>query len=186
MSDRDEWARQPWVKTGSRVVHTTPFLQVRMDDVRLPDGRTVEYGVVVCGHCVGVLPLLDDGRVVLVRQYRYVAGRFTWEMPTGGVHDGETPEAAARRECAEECGYRPETLRPVGVYHTSKSSIDETAHLYIGRALSRDEGATPDDTEWTEVRSFRFDDVLQMVLDGEITDSMTIIAVLRAARVLGR
>lgn len=177
----DDPADVPWVCTGSRVLHTTPFLQLRMDDVELPDGRTIAYGVVDTGACVGVLPFVDPDHVVLVRQYRYIAGRFTWEMPTGGVHDGETVTEAAQRELAEEAGYRAERLEPLGAYHTSKSSIDETAHLFLGMGL-RPAEATPDDTEFTQRRVFPLAEVLDRVLDGRITDSMTIIAVLRAAR----
>jgi ADP-ribose pyrophosphatase len=81
---------------------------------------------------VGVLPFLDPDTVVLVRQYRYVAGRHTWEMPTGGARPGEPIQDAAQRELAEESGYRAGRLEPVCSYHTSKSVMDETAHLFLG------------------------------------------------------
>jgi ADP-ribose pyrophosphatase len=174
-------ARAPWERVGSREIHETPFLTLREDKVRIPDGRVIDYGVVDCGECVGVLPLLPDGRVVMVGQYRYIAGRFTWEMPTGGVHEGEGVEAAAQRELAEEAGYVAGRLTHLCTYHTSKSSLDETAHLYLGEALS-EATATPDDTEWTETTIMTFDAVLAMVLGGEIRDGMTIIAVLATAR----
>ena len=77
--------------------------------------------------------------MLLVRQYRYVARRATWEMPTGGVHIGETLEQAAQRELAEEIGYRARRLIPVSTYHTSKSVMDETAHLFLADGLSRAE-----------------------------------------------
>jgi hypothetical protein len=75
-----------------------PLLDSTEDLVELPDGRTTIYGVVTCGECVGVLPFLDPGTVLMIKQYRYVAKRVTWEMPTGGVHPGETLDAAANRE----------------------------------------------------------------------------------------
>ena len=183
MSDSDP-SDSAWIRTGSRVIHTTPFLQLRMDDVALPDGRTIEYGVVHCGHCVGVLPFLDEHTVVMVRQYRYIVGQFTWEMPTGGVHEGEAVEGAAQRELAEEAGYRAGHLVSLGAYHTSKSSIDETAPLFIGEGLVP-ASALGDDTEFTQARPFAFAEILEQVLSGEISDSMTIIAVLRAARLRG-
>jgi ADP-ribose pyrophosphatase len=102
-------------------------------------------------------------------------------MPTGGVHAGETLEAAAQRELAEESGYRAGRLVRVSTYHTSKSVVDETAHLFLAEDLTRAETA-PDETEFIDVRPFPFDTVLRMVLDGEIVDSMTVIAVLLAAR----
>ena len=88
--------------------------------------------MVEAGHCVGVLPFVDADRVVLVRQYRYIIARPTWEMPTGGVDDGEDVQVAAQRELTEEVGYRAGRLTRVSSYHTSKSSMDETAHLFIG------------------------------------------------------
>lgn len=172
---------RPWQTLGSRTIHETPWLRLREDRIAFADGGTTTYCVVEAGHCVGVLPFVEDDAVLLVRQYRHIAGRVTWEMPTGGVDDGETPEQAAQRELAEEAGFRAAQLRHVSTYHTSKSSIDETAHLYIGTGLVPAE-ATPDDTEEIERRVLPFAQVLDMVLSGEITDSMTIIAVLHAAR----
>ena len=120
---------------------------------------------------------------MLVRQYRYVAGRHTWEMPTGGVGLGEPIQAAAQRELAEESGYRAGRLEPVCVYHTSKSVMDETAHLFLAFDLARAEDRPePDETESFQVRPHRFEEVLGMVDTGEIVDSMTIIAVLQAER----
>ena len=94
---------------------------------------------------------------------------------------GETLEAAAQRELAEESGYRAGRLVRVSTYHTSKSVVDETAHLFLAEDLTRAETA-PDETEFIDVRPFPFDTVLRMVLDGEIVDGMTVIAVLLAAR----
>ncbi len=170
-----------WRRLGGRTVHRTPFLELREDRVLLPDGRETTYGVVVCGECVGVLPLFGDGTVGVVRQFRYIPQRWTWEMPTGGVHEGESIEAAAQRELAEEAGLRAGRLEHVCTYHTSKSSIDETAHLFLGFDLSPAE-AEPDEDEFITRARLPFQQVLQMVLDGEITDSMTVIAVLHAAR----
>ena len=171
----------PWRMLSTRSVYANKWISVREDLVALPDGRTTIYGVVSCGECVGVLPFLDPDTVLLVRQYRYVAGCPTWEMPTGGVHAGETLEQAAQRELAEETGHRAHHLLPVSTYHTSKSVVDETAHLFLAEGLQPAE-TTPDETEFIDVRPFPFDAVLRMVLDGEIVDSMTVVAVLLAAR----
>jgi ADP-ribose pyrophosphatase len=171
----------PWKTMSTRSIYENRWLSLREDLVELPNGRTTIYGVVSCGDCVGVLPFLDPDTVLLIRQYRYVAGRTTWEMPTGGVHAGESVEEAAQRELAEEIGYRAGQLTRISTYHTSKSVMDETAHLFLGEemvslVLPRDE------TEFIEIRPVPFRDVLGLVLSGEIVDSMTIIAVLHTAR----
>jgi ADP-ribose pyrophosphatase len=171
----------PWRTLSTRPIYANKWISVREDVVGLPDGRTTIYGVVSCGACVGLLPFIDRDRLLLVRQYRYVARRSTWEMPTGGVHGGETLEQAAQRELAEEVGHRARRLVHLSTYHTSKSVVDETAHLFLAEGLYPDKKA-PDEMEFIDVREFPFDTVLRMVLDGEILDSMTVVAVLLAAR----
>jgi ADP-ribose pyrophosphatase len=105
-------------------------------------------------------------------------------MPTGGVHIGESVEDAAQRELAEEVGYRAGRLIHLSTYHTSKSVMDETAYLFLGEEMAK-LALPPDETEFIEIRPFPFREVLGMVLSGEIVDSMTIIAVLHAARIKG-
>ncbi len=173
-------ARHPWERLTSRPVYANKWMALREDTVRLPDGRETIYGVVECGNCVGVLPFVDPQHVLLVGQYRYVAQRYTWEMPTGGVRAGESIEAAAQRELGEEAGLRAGRLTRLTSYHTSKSIMDETAHLLLGTELTAAEHAS-DETEFIERRIFPFAQVLQMVRQAEITDSMTVIAVLHAA-----
>ena len=175
----------PWKRLSTRPIYQNRWLSLREDVVELPNGRTTIYGVVSCGECVGVLPFLDSETVLLVQQYRYVARRATWEMPTGGVHAGESVEGAAQRELVEEIGHRAGRLTPITTYHTSKSVMDETAHLFVGEDLVN-LALAPDETEFIEVRPFPFREVERMVLSGEIVDSMTIIAVLHATRTRGR
>lgn len=176
---------QPWTTLESRTVYRNRWMSVREDLVRMPDGRTTIYGVVRCADAVGVLPFLDPDTVLMVRQYRYVARRVTWEMPTGGVHPGESLEEAAQRELAEETSCRAGRLVHVSTFHTSKSVMDETAHLFLGYDLAPTGGA-PDPTEFLEVQPVPFERVVEMVERGDILDAMTIIAVLQAARRRGR
>jgi len=153
---RGALARTPWRRLTTRPVYENRWIRVREDEVELPDGRTTIYGVVEPGPCVGILPFLDPDTVVLVGQYRYVAGDFYWELPTGALRPGESAEAGAQRELAEEAGYRAERLRPAP--------------------------RPPDPTEFIEVRTFAFEEVVRMVERDEIKDGMTIVAVLHAAR----
>jgi ADP-ribose pyrophosphatase len=171
-----------WKTLSTREVYKNNWIRVREDVAEMPGGRTTIYGVCEMGPCVGVLPFVSNIEVVMVRQYRYVQHEnHRWEMPTGGMHPGETPEEAAQRELAEEIGYRAGSLRLINTHYTSKSVCDETAHIFIGRDLSAVKGV-PDETEFLEVEVMSFDDVLQMALSGDIRDAMTIIAVLFAAR----
>jgi ADP-ribose pyrophosphatase len=173
---------EPWKRLSSTSIYQNRWLSLREDQVQLPDGGKTIYGVVTCGDCVGILPFVDDSRVLLVRQYRYVAGRTTWEMPTGGVRPGESLEAAAQRELQEEAGYAAGRLRKIVAYHTSKSILDETAHLFLAEQLQRVQGDPGDDTKFIHAEVFPFRTVLRMVMDGEILDGMTIIAALQVAR----
>ena len=176
---------KPWKTLSSQPVYANKWTRLREDIAELPDGRTTIYGVVTLGQCVGVLPFLDSDHVLMVRQYRYVQGEnHRWEMPTGGMHPDETPEAAAQRELQEEVGYSAGRLEWISSYYTSKSVCDETAHLYLGYDLVP-AALPPDETEFLEIAALPFAEVLDLVLKSEIRDGMTVIAVLHAARLRG-
>lgn len=174
-------ARMAWRATSTRPIYRNRWIDVREDMVELPDGHTTLYGVVECSECVGVLPFLDRETVLLVGQYRYVAGNFFWEIPTGGQDANETILEAAQRELAEEAGYEASRLDKLCDFHTSKSILREVAHLYVAEDL-RPAARPADHTEFIERRAFPFTEALAMVTRGEIKDAMTIIAVLHAAR----
>ncbi len=170
-----------WKTIHSREIYQNKWMSLREDIAEMPDGRTTIYGVCTFGACVGVLPFVDRDSVILVRQYRYVQREnFRWEMPTGGIKAGETPDQAAQRELGEEAGYYAGRLEPVSIYYTSKSVCDEMAYLYLGYDLALHK-LPADDTESFEVATFPFDEVLRMVQTNEIRDGMTVIAVLHAA-----
>lgn len=178
---QDDLWKTPWTRLSSRRVYATPWLEVREDSTRTPRGELTAYSVVDCGQCVGVLPFVTPDTVLMVRQYRYVIDRTTWEMPTGGVHRGETPVEAARRELAEEAHVHAEELTPICTYHTSKSVMDETAHLFVARGVTPTVASSSDSNEFIRIEEVPFSRVREMVRSGEITDSMTIIAVLHLA-----
>jgi len=174
-------ARTPWRTRSSRRVYENPWIRVREDVAEMPDGRTTLYGVVECPGAVGVLPFLDADTIILVGQYRYVARGFFWEIPTGSIAPGEAVEAAAQRELAEEAGYGADRLTKLCAFHTSKSVVEETAHIYVAEGL-RPAHVHGDDTEFIERRTLPFREALAMVERDEIKDAMTIVAILHAAR----
>jgi ADP-ribose pyrophosphatase len=175
---------KPWKTRSVRPIYKNPWIDVREDVAEMPDGRTTIYGVVNLGQCVGVVPFVDEDHILMVRQYRYVQKDARWEIPTGGVHEGEPLGDATQRELQEETGYRAERLTRISSYYTSKSVCKETAHLYIGEGLSPSQ-RSPDETEFIEVKAFPFASALQMVIDCEIMDSMSVIAILHVARLRG-
>jgi ADP-ribose pyrophosphatase len=174
----------PWKTRSSKPIYKNPWISVREDIAEMPDGRTTIYGVVSLGEAVGVAPFVDEDHILMVRQYRYVQEDTRWEIPTGGVHEGEPLETAAQRELGEEIGYRAEQLTWISSYYTSKSVCKETAHLYVGEGLVPSP-RPPDETEFIEVKAFPFAEALQMVIDCEIMDSMSVIAILHVARLRG-
>ena len=179
--DRGSLARAPWRTVSTRTIYTNPWIRVREDVAEMPDGRRTLYGVVETPPAIGVLPFLDADTVVLVGQYRYVARKFLWEIPTGSAKPGESETDAAQRELAEEAGYRAGHLEKICTIDTSKSVLDETAHLYLATDLAsvtRD----ADETEFIEVHAFQFDEAIQMVERSEIVDAMSVVAILHAAR----
>jgi ADP-ribose pyrophosphatase len=172
----------PWKTLTTREVYRNPWLRLREDIAEMPNGKTTLYSVCEMGECVGILPFIDDTHVIMVRQYRYVQQEAErWEIPTGGAHVGEPMEQAAQRELAEEIGYRAGRLQHINTNYTSKSVCAETAHLYIAYDLTP-ATAPPDDTEFLEVVHMPFSEALERVLNGDIRDAMSIIAILWAAR----
>lgn len=174
---RAEEDRGPWKILGSSAVYENPWISVREDQVVRPDGEPGIYGVVHYKNtAVGVLPVQDD-HVYLVGQYRYPLGIYSWEIPEGGCPENEEPLAAARRELAEETGLVAGEWERLGEAHLSNSVGDEYAVWFVATDLETGE-RHPEGTEVIGVRRVPFDDALAMALDGGITDSLSLIAIL--------
>ena len=178
----------PWTRRSRRIAYENPWVSVWHDEVTRPDGSAGIYGVVHFANlAAGVLVLDEDDRVLLVGQHRYPLDDYSWEIPEGGVPAGETGVEGARRELREETGVEATDWRELARVHLSNSVSDEVAVLFVATGLTHGI-ATPDATEDLEVQWLPFDAVLQMTLDGRISDAMTVIAVERYAllRATGR
>jgi ADP-ribose pyrophosphatase len=163
---------------AARTVYEGRYLRAEERTVRLPDGREARREIVVPPNAVGVLPITDDGTVYLVRQYRTALERAILEIPAGILEPGENPEQTARRECGEEIGLYPARLDPlVGYYHSVGFSTGRI-QVYLGRDLRPAPHAKPDGTEFLEIVTMPFEELLARVQGGDIVDSKTLLAVL--------
>jgi len=153
-------------------------VRVRRERHRLPDGREAALDVVRYRDVVTVVPLLDDGRVVLLRQYRPIVAAELWELPAGTLEPGESPEAAARRELREEAGYDAARLEPLGQALADPGLTDERIFLFVARDL-RPAVRALDADEHIEVVPVAREDAYRMAATGEILDAGSVIALLR-------
>lgn len=179
MSDWEDDAN-PWTVHGVQCVYDTPWFAVEDYDVTNPGGRRSVYGVVRHRkRAVGVLPIEPDGSVHLVGQWRFPLARYSWEMPEGGAEPNEKPEDCARRELLEETGFTAGRLEKILEMDLSNSVTDEHAYLFLATDLTPGK-AQPEDVEVLKRHTAPFAEVIAMVADGRIRDSLTVAAVLRA------
>ena len=158
----------------SETVFSGRLIEVRKVTVRLPNGTTTDREIVVHPEVIAVLPVLDDGRIVLVRQFRKAAERVLLEVPAGGVDDGETPEEAVRREMIEETGYRVGSVKKLSSFYTSPGFTTELMHLYEARNL--EPGEATEETDQIDVVLLTPEEALQRVESDELADAKTMLA----------
>ncbi|GGH54629.1 ADP-ribose pyrophosphatase [Comamonas phosphati] len=157
----------------SEVVHQGSFLQVRLDTVRLPHGGQATREYVVHPGAVVVIGLLDDGRVLLERQFRYPVGRVMTELPAGKLDAGEEPWACARRELLEETGYTAGEWAYAGPMHLAIGYSTEVIHVFFARGLKAGERQLDAD-EFLDVCSMTAAELLEGCRRGEVTDAKTL------------
>jgi ADP-ribose pyrophosphatase len=160
-------------------------LRVRRERHALPDGRRVSLDAVRAPAVAYILPLLDDGRVVLIRQYRPIVGEEIWELPAGTIEAGESPEACARRELAEETGYEAGRVEPLGEALADPGLTDERIFLFVARDL-RPVARGLDSDEHIEVVPAPLTEAYRMADAGEILDAGTLVALFRLRSRSGR
>ncbi len=170
----------PWQILSSKRVYDNPWITVREDGVVRPDGEPGLYGVVHYKNmAVGVLAVEED-HIYIVGQHRYPLGRYSWEIPEGGRPQGEEPLRAAQRELKEETGLQAVRWRRLGEAYLSNSVSDEYAVWFLATGLVRGEPRL-EGTERIDVRRVPLSGALAMVLGGEITDALSLVALMSYA-----
>ena len=168
----------------SRVVYRGRSITVRVEPVVLPGGRQVELDVVRHPGASAVVPFESDEVVLLIRQFRHCAGGMIWEVPAGKL-DGDPPEVCAAKELEEEAGRRAGRLEKLGSIWTTPGFTDEVIHLFAAFELTA-VPPRPEDDEIIEVVPTPLERALAMVWSGELRDAKSALALIHAARALGR
>lgn len=170
----------PITEVSRRSIYRDRWIGVRVDEVDR-NGHLENFGVVERADSVTVIPISEGGRTVLLRQYRYPTGDFSWEVPMGAIDEFETPRDAASRELLEETALRALDLRELGSYHVVPALSPQCAHVFLADVRDEDLAATTavelvDDI--CDISVLRVEDVYKMAFDGEIRDGLTLTALL--------
>jgi len=153
------------------------LLKVHRDVVRLPDGSRGIREYIRHPGAVAIVPLFDDGRVLLERQFRYPHNREFLEIPAGKIDPGEGHLETAKRELLEETGYAAGEWTRIGVLHTAIAFTDEAIELFVAKQLTH-RGRQLDAGEFLETQLVPFEEAIRMIRDGRITDAKTVAALL--------
>jgi ADP-ribose pyrophosphatase len=173
-------------KVDSRREYTGRVINLDIDRVRFPDGSIGELEMIRHSGASAVVPFLneptaEDPQLLLIRQYRYAAGGFMYEIPAGRLDTGEAPAACARRELEEETGWTADRIEHVFTFYTTPGFTDEVIHIFRARLISRGEARREAD-EFMELVPVSMSTALEMIHRGEIMDGKTIVALLYMAQ----
>ena len=162
---------------SSKTFYRGKLLDLRLDEVLLSSGRRVRREIVVHPGASAILPIVEPGKILMVRQYRHPVGEVLLEIPAGTLKPGEDPMACAARELEEETGYRAEKLTYLATIYPAPGYSSEILHIYLARDLRRGVQA-PEMDENISVIEMSIDQVLDRIRDGRVKDSKTIVAIL--------
>lgn len=169
----------PFETIGSEIVYAGRAFTVRRDRVRLPDGRQSRLDIVEHVGSVIIIPVDDDGNLLLVRQYRHAAGLDMLELPAGTLDPGEAPEACARREVREETGMAAGRLESLGGFHLAPGYSTEYMHVFLAGDL-RPDPLEADTDEFLSVERLPLDEALRLAAGGGLPDAKSLAALFLA------
>jgi ADP-ribose pyrophosphatase len=158
-----------------RDLYKGKVFRLSKERLTLPNGVTAELEIIRHPGAAAIVPLLDDHRVVMIKQYRHAVGQFIWEVPAGTLNPGESPIECARRELPEEVGYRAHSFRALGEIFPVPGYSDEHIHIFVATGLIPDR-QNLDEDEVLDVKPIPLEEALEMVKRGEVRDAKTIIA----------
>lgn len=169
----------PWKTIKITEVYDNPWITLTHEDVIIPNGKKGIYGKVhFKNYAVGIIPVDENNNTWLVGQFRYALNEYSWEIPEGGALIPMDPLEAAKKELAEEVGLQAKNWKLIAKLHNSNSVTDEVAFIFVAKDLS-ETYAEPDETEVIEVKKLPLHEAIQMVLNGQITDSMSVAGLLK-------
>jgi ADP-ribose pyrophosphatase len=172
----------PWQTINSEVVYDNKWIQVRHEEVINPSGGAGIYGVVhYKNKAIGIIPVDNEGFTYLVGQYRYPLKSYSWEIPEGGGPLGDDILAAAQRELKEETGLLAARWTNIARAHLSNSVSDEEGFIFLAEDLTQAE-QEPEETEQLVVKKILLTEAIEMVMNGQITDSLSVIGLLKVAK----
>ncbi len=169
-----------WRRLSTAYPYTHPMFRVREDKVRWPDGHVAPYAYIETAGAVWIVPVAVDGRVVLIRQFRYLLDDWCWEVPAGGFHDFEgSPIELAKRELAEEVGGESDEWTYIGSFRAGVSVFDQICHIVLARNVRLSREPDRECGEIIEVHPTPIPRALEMARTGEIADGFSALALLR-------
>jgi len=179
-----EEIKNPWQKLSGKLIYENPWIRVEEDQVINPTGGRGIYGKVhFKNKAIGIIPLDEHQNTWLVGQYRYALDEYSWEIPMGGGPIAQDILVSAQRELKEETGLTAQRWTRMLRIHTSNSVTDEEGFIFLAQELTEGKPAF-DETEDLVLKKLPFTEALEMVLQGKITDSLSIAGILKAARLL--
>ncbi len=164
---------------SSETVYSGHVINVRVDTVEMPDGKTAFRDIAEHPGGVGVLALTEDNKIIMVKQYRKPIEKAIYEIPAGKIDRGEAPLKCGIRELEEETGFKAEEFISLGYMYPSPGFTDEVTHIYLAKGLYKGT-CNPDEDEYLDIEMFEIDEIRQMIMKNEINDAKTVFAFFKA------
>lgn len=174
-----------WKTRGVKKIFESPWIELEVHDVINPSGNKGIYNVIKFKHwAIGILPVDEQGYTYLVGQWRYPLNQYSWEIPEGGGSLNIPPIESAQRELLEETGLVAQNFEELLRLHTSNSVTDELAIVFLATNLQQKQ-SMPEETEDITIKKVHMREALELVMNNEITDSISVAAILKASIKLG-